>query len=97
METMLNKPSFYAHILNAILLFTAFILVVYWFPSINRLDPFRKISLILAFSLVIGIHGLSHMGLEYEYKYNPLSSFGSSSTKHICPCMSKNNNMTMSM
>ena len=28
--------------------------------------------LLLVFSLAIGIHGISHLGMEYIYGYNPV-------------------------
>ncbi len=62
-------PSVYAHILNGLLLFAG---VVYLFISRSR-DSYQILVLILLFSMAVGIHGISHMGLEYVYGYNPLS------------------------
>jgi hypothetical protein len=30
--------------------------------------------LVLLLSLAVGLYGLSHLGLEYVYKFNPLKS-----------------------
>lgn len=65
-------PSLYAHVINAILLITAVILLFSNYSKINKIEPYKKIILILLFSIVIGIHGLSHLGLESVYEYNPL-------------------------
>ena len=66
---MYQVPSVYAHILNGLLLFAG---VVYLFVSRSR-DSYQILVLILLFSMAVGIHGISHMGLEYLYGYNPLS------------------------
>ena len=34
------------------------------------LEPYKLIILTLIFSIGIGSHGLSHLGLEHNYKYN---------------------------
>jgi hypothetical protein len=67
---MYQVPSVYAHILNGLLLFAG---VVYLFISRSR-NSYQILVLILLFSMAVGIHGISHMGLEYLYGYNPLSS-----------------------
>jgi len=66
---MYQVPSVYAHILNGLLLFAG---VVYLIISRAR-DSYQILMLILLFSMAVGIHGISHMGLEYVYGYNPLS------------------------
>lgn len=75
---MLINPSLYAHLLHSILLLLALLLVVLNFYKIVRLEPFKLIVLLLFFSLVIGIHGISHLGLESLYGYNPIRIFLSS-------------------
>ena len=64
-------PSVYSHALNGILLGIAIFLTIINYRKIRQLEINKKIELILFFSLVIGVHGLSHMGLEYVYNYNP--------------------------
>jgi len=66
---MYQVPSVYAHILNGLLLFAG---AVYLFISRSR-NSYHILVLILLFSMAVGIHGISHMGLEYVYGYNPLS------------------------
>jgi hypothetical protein len=65
-------PSFYAHIINGLLLLIAFILLFKNYSKIVNLEPYKKIILTLFFSISIGIHSLSHLGLETNYNYNPL-------------------------
>ena len=65
-------PSFYAHIINGLFLLIAFILLLKNYSKLVNLEPYKKIILALFFSISIGIHGLSHLGLETNYHYNPL-------------------------
>jgi len=66
-------PSFYAHVFNGILLVVAIILLYQNASAISRLGPVWWIGLTLLLSVSVGIHGLSHLGLERVYGYNPLS------------------------
>ena len=75
MNELLVKPSLYAHILNAALLFIAFVLVIVNYSQLAKLGPYEKITLSLLFSGVVGVHGISHLGLEGVYGYNPMKMF----------------------
>jgi len=72
MNQIYLMPSFYAHIFNGLLLLIAFIVLYKNYSKLSYLDPYRKLILILLFSIGIGIHGLSHLGLENNYNYNPM-------------------------
>lgn len=78
---MLVNPSLYAHFLHSILLVIATLLVFLNFSKIVHLEPFKIIVLLLFFSLVIGLHGISHLGLESLYGYNPIRIFLSTIVK----------------
>jgi hypothetical protein len=65
------KPSFYAHIINGILIFVALFIMYKNYSKITKLPPYNIIILVLFFSICIGLHGISHMGLETIYDYNP--------------------------
>ena len=68
---ILLKPSLYAHVLNGLFLLFAFILLLQY--SSNKTDNYYKqLVIYLLFSIAIGIHGLSHFGLEVVYNYNLL-------------------------
>jgi hypothetical protein len=69
---MIFLPSLYAHIINGILLLVAFILLLQNYKSISHINKYKLITLVLLFSIAIGVHGLSHLGLEKSYGYNPL-------------------------
>ena len=42
------------------------------YNSIINYKPYQIILLSLVFSIAVGVHGLSHLGLEKVYNYNPL-------------------------
>lgn len=66
-------PSILAHLLNGGLLFVAIVFIIMHYNKLIKLSEFNLIILILALSISAGIHGLSHIGLEYVYGYNPLT------------------------
>ena len=65
-------PSFYAHIVNGLFILIGIILLYKYYSKLNNLEPYKKIILALFFSVSIGVHGLSHLGLETNYNYNLL-------------------------
>ena len=67
-------PSFDSHILNSFLLLTAVVLTYLNYSKIKILDPFRLVVLTLLFAIAVSIHGLSHLGLEYVYDFNPINN-----------------------
>ena len=69
-------PSVMAHTLNGGLLIVALILAVVNYRVISRLPVLQMITLVLILSIAVGVHGLSHAGLESAYGYNPLKIFG---------------------
>jgi len=69
-------PSVMAHTLNSGLLIVALVLAAINYRVIRRLPLLQMITLILILSIAVGVHGLSHSGLESAYGYNPLRLFG---------------------
>jgi len=69
-------PSVMAHTLNGGLLMIALVLAVINYRFIRRLPLVQMITLLLILSIAVGVHGLSHSGLETAYGYNPLRLFG---------------------
>ncbi len=72
MNDIYLAPSFYAHIINGLLLLFAFVILYKNYDKISNLESYKILVMILFFSVGIGIHGLSHLGLEKNYNYNPL-------------------------
>ncbi len=68
-------PSILAHFTNGFFLFLSVLLLYYNFSKIKKMDPYKLIMLILLISIAVGVHGLSHLGLEVYYGYNPIKSF----------------------
>lgn len=83
-------PSIMAHTLNCVLLLVAIVFVISYFPKLQALDAYHTLVLILLFSIVIGIHGISHVFLEKEYQYVPFNMWTIPSKKMECPCMKRN-------
>jgi putative copper export protein len=67
------SPSIYAHIFGGAVLVTSILYLFLHMSKVVSRDPYQILVLMLLFSIAIGIHGLSHAGLEYVYNYNPLT------------------------
>jgi hypothetical protein len=76
MLKLFTLPSVMAHTLNGGLLIVALVLAAVNYRVIRRLPLLQMITLILILSIAVGVHGLSHSGLESAYGYNPLRLFG---------------------
>ena len=73
METVIfTKPSFYAHAINGLTILIVIILIFTNFNRLKKMDIYNIITLFISFGVLIGIHGLLHLGLETQYNYNPL-------------------------
>ncbi len=66
-------PSFYAHVLSGITLFTALFFVFFYSNQLMKSQPHVKLVILLLFSVGAGVHGISHMALEQYYHYNPFN------------------------
>lgn len=62
-----------AHTLNGLILAGALIFACFNLKKIMGFDVYRMLVIILLFAGVIGIHALSHLGLEQEYNYVPFN------------------------
>lgn len=72
---MLHIPSFYALVLNGLLILFLVILLIRNFFIIKSQKPFNQMVLLSLIAMTIALHGLLHLGLEKEYGYNPLKYF----------------------
>jgi hypothetical protein len=66
-------PSIYAHILNGLLLFGSLCFAIFNIRKLMTLDFYKMSILILIGSIAVGVHGLSHLLLEKEYRYIPFN------------------------
>ena len=69
-------PSVLAHMLSGGLMFLALYIAITSFKTLRGLDTYRILVLVLLFSTAAGVHGISHVGLERAYGYNPLNILG---------------------
>ena len=70
---MILAPSFLAHVGNALLLLIAAALFFQNYAAIKKATPSMLVGLTLLASIAAGVHGLSHLGLERVYGFNPLA------------------------
>jgi len=68
---MLAAPSMMAHSLNGILMFAAVVVAYMNYRVLYNLDPYKKVLILLVFSIALGVHAMSHLGLETVYGLNP--------------------------
>jgi len=67
--------SFYAHVANLMFILFAVYFVISNFSYLENMSAEKKIYVVLLFSIAAGVHGLSHLGLENLYQYNPMGFF----------------------
>ena len=67
-----TKPSFYALALTGF--FYLFIILAAYknWSQLKNLSGYKIIKLLSLVGILIGVHGLLHLGLENVYNYNPL-------------------------
>ncbi len=70
MDKIYYAPSFYAHILQSIILLFAFIYFFINYKYFSKLSQYQIMILLLLSIGVIGIHGLTHSSLESIYGFN---------------------------
>ena len=68
-------PSILAHTLSGAFMLIAFFYLLCCYSKLRTLDLYQTLMLSLLFSVAIGVHGISHLGLEKEYGYNPVYVF----------------------
>jgi hypothetical protein len=71
LEKYLVAPSFNALFLTGFILLVVFILLILNFTSFKKLNYYQQILFLAALTNAVGIHGLLHLGLEKQYKFNP--------------------------
>ena len=71
---MLTKPSFYSLVITGIIWFVLVIIFFKNYSFFTKSRPDKMIEMISLIGLVIGVHGLLHLGFESVYKFNPMES-----------------------
>ena len=72
MNPILLKPSFYALVLTGILSLVVFILILGTWSSLIKKGTNKLMVVLSMFGMLVGVHGLLHLGLESVYNYNPI-------------------------
>ncbi len=72
--SIFTKPSFWTLPITGIIVLFVVIELFYNKDEINNLSTSNFIMIVLLLGILIGIHGLLHLGLEISYKFNPLES-----------------------
>jgi hypothetical protein len=65
---MYNYPSFYAYILSLIIIFVSMILFCSNYDEI-KLNPSMITIIVILFAILLTLHTISHMMLEYHSKH----------------------------
>ena len=69
---ILTKPSFYSLVFTGFLILLIFVIIICNTKRIKHLSPECLIKIISLFGILVGIHGIQHLGLEVAYNYNPM-------------------------
>jgi len=64
-------PSIAAHAIGGFFLLIAIVYTLIHSAKLQALDTYRILILILLFSIVVTVHGVSHVLLEKEYNFVP--------------------------
>lgn len=64
--------SFYSHVLGGVLALIVMVKLLMNFSRVQSLVLYEHVMLLLALSVAVGIHGISHQGLEWRYGYYPV-------------------------
>lgn len=84
----MRYPSIMAHEFGGLVVMAVVVYAVINISNIQKLDIYHTLVLILLFSLVMALHGVSHLLLEKEYNYVPLNLWQLPKRKvKGCPCM----------
>ena len=70
---MIPYPSVLAHMANGIFLGIAVLLTIIYFTKLKKVGVYNILVLVLLFSIVLGVHGISHLLLEKEYGFVPFN------------------------
>jgi len=68
-------PSLISLFVTGLLLLLILTIMCYNINEIMSYRLYEKLVMLCLLSILIGIHGLIHLGVEKEYNYNPLKWF----------------------
>ena len=83
-------PSILAHGIGGVVIFFIVISIIVYSIKLQGLDIYRGLVLLSLMSIIITLHGISHLGIEKEYKYVPFYSWGiKQGLTNRCPMMDR--------
>ncbi len=71
---MIDYPSFYALGITGLILLFVFIYSIRYCRQISEGSVYLFLIVMILIGILIGVHGLLHLGLETIYNFNPLKS-----------------------
>lgn len=57
------EAAFYSHVIHSVLMVVAIVFALLNIPALQQLTVYKKLKVILLFSILMGLHGLSHASL----------------------------------
>jgi len=70
--SILTKPSYYALVITGLIIFFVLIIFLRNFSQFKNQTNEKGILTLSLIGILIGIHGLLHLGLETVYNFNPM-------------------------
>ena len=70
--SLLSVPSGFALAITGLSVGIVLIYVVMHYKELRQLRPVQLIQLGVLIAILVGVHGLLHLGMEKTYGYNPL-------------------------
>lgn len=70
--SVFTKPSYYALALTGVFSLIVVLLFIQNYSSFTKMTPYKLVKLLSHIGILIGVHGLLHLGLEMAYNFNPM-------------------------
>jgi hypothetical protein len=70
-----NAPSYFAQVANGLLIFVFLYILFSNYRVFLKTNYITQLQIIGILAILIGVHGILHVGLEQLYQYNPLLFF----------------------
>ena len=67
-----SAPSYYSLFLTGIIWVIVLIMIIKNYSLFTR-NPEKMIIVLTLFGILVGVHGLIHLGLENYYNFNPMN------------------------
>lgn len=73
-NNLLIVPSYYALVLTGIMILA---ILLYVYKGLRTFTVYQTATFATLLGVLIGVHGILHLGLEWKYNYNPLRNLSS--------------------